>query len=61
MQLVYLEFECLDGLKKFRKVLSMKKVYILLNQKVLVAEFTQKEIELATNNYEAQVVNMHSA
>ena len=60
MQLTYLRFECLDGIKKFRKELSMKKVYILLNQKILMAEFSEKEIERATQIYQAQVINMQN-
>lgn len=60
MSLTYLQFHCPDGLKKFRRELSIKKVYILLNQKVLLAEFSDTEIKRATQNYEACIVEKPS-
>ena len=58
MQLVYLQFKCLSDLKRFRHSLSAKKVFILLGQNGLFAEFSGKEITLAVEQYCAEIVNV---
>jgi adenylate cyclase class IV len=57
MQLVYLQFGSLASLKKFTEKFPLKKVFIMLDKKVLLAQFTEKEIEFAIEQFEAEVIN----
>lgn len=47
MDFVYLEFNTVSDLKKFRDLLPPRRVVIVVAQKILMSEFTEKEIELA--------------
>ena len=58
MQRIYLQFRCLADLKKFRDALPAKKVFILLQQNVLFAELSNREIDLAMEAYKAEVVSV---
>jgi hypothetical protein len=57
MQLVYLQFDSLAHLKKFTKKVPSKKVFIMLDRQVLLAQFSDKEIEFAVGEFQAEVVN----
>lgn len=47
MDFVYLQFHTVAELKKFRDLLPPRRVVIVVGQKILMSEFTEKEIELA--------------
>jgi hypothetical protein len=57
MQLVYLQFDSLSHLKKFTRKFPLKKVFILLDQQVLLAQLSEKEISFAVEEYNAAVIN----
>ena len=61
MQLVYLQFNSLSCLKKFTEKFPLKKVFIMLDQKVLLAKLSEKEIDLAIEEFNAEVVGMAMA
>ena len=57
LQLIYLQFNSLSCLKKFTEKFPIKKVFIMLNQKILLANLSDKEIDLAVEKFEAEVIN----
>lgn len=57
MQLVYLQFDSLAHLKKFTGKFPLKKVFILLEQQVLLAQLSEKEILLAMEKFQAVVLS----
>jgi hypothetical protein len=57
MQLVYLQFTSLTHLKKFTQKFPLKRVFIMLEQQVLLAQLSEKEIEFAIEKYQAEVLN----
>lgn len=57
MQLVYLQFDSLTHLKKFTGKFPLKRVFILLEQQVLLAQLSEKEIEFAMKEFQAEVLN----
>lgn len=57
MQLVYLQFDSLSHLKKFTRKFPLKKVFIMLDQQVLLAQLSEKEISFAIEEYNAAVVS----
>ena len=57
MQLVYLQFDSLAHLKKFTEKFPMKKLFIMLDKQVLLAQLTEKEVEFAREKFSAEVLN----
>ncbi len=55
MQLVYLQFTSLAQLKKFTQKFPLKRVFIMLEQQVLLAQLSEKEIDFAITQYQAEV------
>ncbi len=57
MQLVYLQFGSLAHLKKFTEKFPLKKVFIMLDRQVLLANLSEKEIDFAVEKFQAEVLN----
>ena len=57
MQLVYLQFDSLAHLKKFTEKFPMKKLFIMLDKQVLLAQLSEKEIDFAIEKFDAEVLD----
>ena len=57
MQLVYLQFDSLAQLKKFTEKFPMKKLFIMLDKQVLLAQLSKKEIDFAIEKFAAEVLD----
>lgn len=57
MQLVYLQFDSLTQLKKFAAQFPLKKVFIILNKQVLLAQLSEKEVEIAVEKFKASIIS----
>jgi hypothetical protein len=57
MPLVYLQFDSFSHLKKFTRKFPLKKVFIMLDQQILLAQLSEKEISFAKEEFNAAVVN----
>ena len=57
MQLVYLQFTSLAHLKKFTQKFPLKKIFIMLEQQVLLAQLSEKEIDFAVEKFQAEVLS----
>jgi hypothetical protein len=57
MQLVYLQFDSLLHLKKFTEKFPLKKVFIMLDKQVLLAQLSEKEVDFAIEKYAAEVLS----
>lgn len=57
MQFVYLQFGSVTQLKKFAEKFPQKKIFIMLDKQVLLAQLSDKEIEFAMEKFEADVLD----
>ena len=56
MQLVYLKFDTVSNLKRFTEKFPLKKVFIMLDKQVLLAQLSDKEVDFALEKFSAEVL-----